>query len=73
MGTQTIKVESLRSLYVVPALGDRPLASATGFVVVNDGVPYLITNWHVVATPAPENRSTSSWRSHRIGYTSSTA
>lgn len=41
-------IRSLKSLYLVPKFNDVKLASATGFVVENNGKRYLITNRHVV-------------------------
>lgn len=41
-------IRSLKSLYLVPKFNDVKLASATGFVVENNGKRYLITNRYVV-------------------------
>ena len=44
---------SVQSLFVVPLCNGNELGSGTGFVVVQDEQPYLITNYHVAAGRSP--------------------
>lgn len=44
---------SVQSRLLTPLWDDKPLSSATGFVVMYQETPYLITNWHVVAGRNP--------------------
>lgn len=44
---------SVQSLFVVPLCNGNELSSGTGFVVVHDEQPYLITNYHVAAGRNP--------------------
>jgi hypothetical protein len=45
---------SVQSLLVVATANGQELGTGTGFVVVHDQVPYLITNYHVAAGRNPE-------------------
>ncbi len=45
---------SVQSLLLQPSLKGDGIATATGFVVVYDEKPYLITNWHVVSGRNPQ-------------------
>jgi hypothetical protein len=46
---------SFQSLLLETRFGNRPLGTATGFIVLHsDGSPLLITNWHVVTGRHPD-------------------
>lgn len=49
----TIAEPSVQSLFVVPLCNGKDLSTGTGFVVVHDDQPYLITNYHVAAGRNP--------------------
>lgn len=44
---------SVQSLFLVATVNELQLGTATGFIVVKDEQPYLITNWHVVSGRNP--------------------
>lgn len=45
---------STRSLLLTSKVNETPLSYATGFTVIVDEQPFLITNWHVVSGRNPE-------------------
>jgi hypothetical protein len=45
----TVSPPSVQSLLLNPAWDGKALGTATGFVVLHERQPYLITNWHVVS------------------------
>lgn len=47
---------SYGSLFLESFWGKKSLCTATGFVVMSNSLPYLITNWHVVSGRHPETR-----------------
>lgn len=47
---------SAQSIYIETTADGKTLSSATGFIVLNDNKPYLITNWHVVTGKNPETQ-----------------
>lgn len=52
--TIVIDTLSATSLLLTPRFNEIPLASATGFTVSWNDIPYLITNWHVVTGRNPD-------------------
>jgi hypothetical protein len=42
------------SLVVNPLALGNAISTATGFIATHEGVPYLVTNWHVVTGRSPE-------------------
>src|SRR4051812_46876928 len=50
----TISQPSVRSLLLILQANGKPLSTATGFLVSQDGRNYLVTNWHVVSGRHPE-------------------
>ncbi|MEU0371199.1 trypsin-like peptidase domain-containing protein [Streptomyces sp. NPDC006283] len=48
-----ISEPSVQSLFLVATTNGQQIGSATGFVVLKDGAPYLITNWHVASGRHP--------------------
>ncbi|MFT3842120.1 MAG: trypsin-like peptidase domain-containing protein [Myxococcaceae bacterium] len=55
----TISYPSFASLLVTPMANGKEFASATGFVVVHDSKPYLISNWHVLSGREPDSENPS--------------
>ena len=51
----TIEKPSVQSLFLMMKSNGNDLASGTGFIVVHNDEPYLITNWHNLAGRNPEN------------------
>jgi Trypsin-like peptidase domain len=45
----TASIVSVQSQLLTPEWQGKKLSSATGFIVVHDARPYLITNWHVLS------------------------
>ncbi|PSR30613.1 MAG: hypothetical protein C7B46_17690 [Sulfobacillus benefaciens] len=45
---QTVEPLSVRALRIECLFNDQLLGTASGFVVIHEGNPFLITNWHVV-------------------------
>lgn len=48
-----ISEPSVQSLFLAATVNGQQLGSATGFIVMKDTQPYLITNWHVVSGRHP--------------------
>jgi hypothetical protein len=49
-----ISQHSVQSLLLTLMWNENPFSTATGFVVVHDDRPYLVTNWHVLSGRNPE-------------------
>ena len=49
----TLALPSVQSLFLTAAARENISGTATGFVVMYEGQPYLITNWHVVSGRNP--------------------
>jgi hypothetical protein len=53
-----IQLPSLQSLLLLASVRGEKLGAATGFVVIHDNKPFLITNWHVAAGRNPQTGET---------------
>lgn len=51
----TLAPPSVQSLFLSATARGNALSTATGFVVMHEGQPYLITNWHVVSGRNPND------------------
>jgi Trypsin-like peptidase domain len=51
----TLALPSLQSLFLTATVSGNLLGTATGFVVMHEEQPYLITNWHVVSGRDPND------------------
>lgn len=50
------RIESLQSLHIETYRDNKPLKTATGFIIFNKNKYYLITNWHVVTNKNSWNK-----------------